>query len=88
VRLHFALDPEQKSLITGQSPITFAPTVDFRSQFPTEHDFGTAPSDSPEAEAEAEPPKETKTWEPAPFCKLGLFLSVPLCFSSMLLLLV
>jgi hypothetical protein len=54
-----------------------------------ELDFGTAPSDSPEAVAEAEPPNEQKTSEPAtysPIFKLGLFLSVPLCFSSMLLL--
>jgi hypothetical protein len=56
-----------------------------------EPDFGAAPSDSPEAGAEAEPPKEEKKSEPAtysPIFKLGLILSVPLSFSSMLLLLV
>jgi len=53
-----------------------------------EPDFGAAPSDSPEAGAEAEPPKEQKTSEPAkysPIFKLGLYLSVPLCFFSLLL---
>jgi hypothetical protein len=89
--LHFALDPEQNTLITSQSSIIFAPTLDFRSRSPMEPDFGAAPSDSPEAGAETEPPKEQKTSELAeysPIFKLGLFLSVPLCFSSMLLLLV
>jgi hypothetical protein len=55
-----------------------------------EPDFGTSPSDSPEVEAkaEAEPPKEQKTDKYSTLFKLGLYLSVPHCFSSMLLLLV
>jgi len=58
-----------------------------------ELDFGTSPSNLPEAEAEAgaEPPKQAKTSEPvkySPVFKLGLYLSVRLCFFSMLLLLV
>ena len=57
-----------------------------------EVDFGTSPSNSPEAEAEAEAelPKQPKTSEPvkySPVFKLGLYLSVRLCFSWMLLLL-
>jgi len=61
------------------SPITFAPTgptLEFQS--PMALDFDTAPSDSPEAGAEVEPPKEQKTSVPAkysPIFQLGLFLS-------------
>ncbi len=78
----FCLDPEQNTLITAQSPITFAPSLDCRS----EPDFGAATSDS---RAEAEPPKEQKKREPAKYSstfKLGFYLSVHLCFSMLLLL--
>jgi hypothetical protein len=86
----FALDPEQNTLITVQSPIVFATTPGFRSGLPLEPDFGSAPSGSYEAGAGSEPVKENKkTSEPAkysPIFKLGLYLSVHLCFSLLLLL--
>lgn len=81
----FALDPEQNTLIIGQSPLTFASPHDFRSLFPTELDFGASQADSPEAGAEVEPIREQKTSQPAKYSqifKLGFFLSVLLCFSS------
>jgi len=69
------------------SPITFA---DFgRSRSPMDLDFGTSPSNSREAGAEAEPPKEAKTNEQAnysPIFRLGLYLSVKQRASMLLLL--
>jgi hypothetical protein len=52
-------------------------------------DFGTSPSNSREAGAEAEPPKEAKTNEQAnysPIFRLGLYLSVKQRASMLLLL--
>jgi len=70
---------EQNMLITVQSPITFSHSP---PRFPTDVDFGAAPSGLPEAGSKAEPQKEQKTNEPkySPLFKLGLFFSVPLCF--------